>query len=599
VAAEYDVVIVGAGITGAIIAKQLADAGKEVLVLEAGTDLASTFSGYQDQLKTFYGAYFKTPEAPYEFNPNAPEPDIPGVATPGANYFVQTGPTAFRSTYARAAGGTTLHWLGTCLRMLPDDFKLQTSYGQGHDWPIGYDDLRPDYELAEWEIGVSGDVKDQAYLGITFPSGYDYPMQRIPMSWVDTRMAASLDGTDIELGGEQMRIKVRSTPAGRNSTPRGDYRPVGAVDLGRDWGPAEEGQKLARDLGERCQGNSSCTPICPVQAKYNALKTLAKATATGRVKVLSRAVASRVLVEDRRVTGIEYLRYDSPDSPRHTIGIARGRSYVLACHAVENAKLMLMSWLTGRSQLIGANLYDHPTLLAWGLMPEQAGAYRGPLVTSGIEDLRSGAFRKDQSAFRIEIGNDGWLWPLGGPQGPAIDAINRNVFGRRLRETLRDTLGRHVRVGCLVEQPGTPDNRISLDSRYVDPLGLPRPIIYYNLDDYVLAGMAAAGQVSSLLFERAGIEDRTDTANNFVATATWKQQSYAWDGAGHYGGTHIMGAGPSDSVVDSWQRSWDYDNLHLAGPGSMPTMGTANPTLTVAALAFRTARDLIAHPNGR
>ena len=114
----YDVVIVGAGISGAIIAHQAAEAGLSVLVLEAGTDLARTFAGYQEQLQTFYGATFKTPEAPYEFNPNAPEPDIPGLPTEGAKYFMERG-IPFGSTYARAAGGTTLHWLGTCLRMLP------------------------------------------------------------------------------------------------------------------------------------------------------------------------------------------------------------------------------------------------------------------------------------------------------------------------------------------------------------------------------------------------------------------------------------------------------------------------------------------------
>jgi choline dehydrogenase-like flavoprotein len=597
---EHDVVIVGAGIVGSIIAKEAADAGMTVLVLEAGTGLARTFEGYQEQLETFYGAFFKTPEGPYTFNPDAPQPDIPGIATPGADYFVETGPQKYGSTYARAAGGTTLHWLGTCLRMLPEDFELRTRFGRGLDWPIGYDDLAPDYARAEWEIGVSADVEDQEYLGISFPEGYSYPMRRIPPSWLDQQLAAAVDGMTVELGGEQRRLQVRSTPAGRNSTPNEGYTPVGAVDLGPDWGPREEGQKLARDIGERCQGNSSCVPICPVQAKYNALKTLSKATATGRVRVVTRAVASRVLVEDRRVTGIEYLRYEHPDSPRHTVEVARGRTYVLACHVVENAKLMLMSGLPTHDGLLGANLFDHPVLLAWGLMPEQAGAYRGPLSTSGIEDLRGGAFRRTHGAFRIELGNDGWTWPMGAPDTSASDAVNQdNLFGRPLREALRDSLGRHVRIGCLVEQLPESGNRVSIDSEHVDALGLPRPIIHYGFDEYVLDGMAAAADVARLLFERVGIQDRTDPAKSFVPNVTWKGATYAWGGAGHFAGTHIMGTDPSNSVVDDRQRSWDYDNLVVPGPGSMPTMGTANPTLTVAALAFRTARDVIANPNGR
>jgi choline dehydrogenase-like flavoprotein len=597
---EHDVVIVGAGISGAILANELAKAGMRVLVLEAGTDLARTFGGYQNQLETFYGAFFKTPEGPYAYNPNSPQPDIPGIPTPGADYFVETGPVPYQSTYARVAGGTTLHWLGTCLRMLPEDFQLRSRFGRGRDWPIGYNDLAPDYERAEWEIGVSADVQDQSYLGLSFREGYGYPMRRIPPSWLDGRLAERLDGTKVTLGGEERPIQVRSTPAARNSTPNAGYSPVGAVDLGAGWGPPETGQALARDIGERCQGNSSCVPICPVQAKYNALKTLAKATATGRVQVLAQAVASKVLVEGRRVTGIEYLSYGSPDSPRHTVKVARGRTYVLACHAVENAKLLLMSGLQSASGLVGQGVFDHPVLLAWGLMPEPAGAYRGPLSTSGIEDLRGGSFRSQHGAFRIELGNDGWTWPKGAPGGSVADAVSSgNLFGRRLRESLRDTVPRHVRVGCLIEQLGEPGNRISIDPRHVDALGLPRPVIHYGLREYELAGMEQAARVARLLFKRVGIEDRTDPANSLVATASWKGKKYAWGGAGHIAGTHVMGADASSSVVDSRQRAWDQDNLHIAGSGSMPTMGTSNPTLTVAALALRAARDVIEHPDGR
>jgi choline dehydrogenase-like flavoprotein len=54
-----------------------------------------------------------------------------------------------------------------------------------------------------------------------------------------------------------------------------------------------------------------------------------------------------------------------------------------------------------------------------------------------------------------------------------------------------------------------------------------------------------------------------------------------------------MGRTPRDSEVDADQRSWGHPNLFLAGGGSMPTMGTSNPTLTITAMAFRTARALL------
>jgi choline dehydrogenase-like flavoprotein len=596
---EFDLVIVGSGFAGAILAAEAAANGKTVLLLEAGTDQARTFAGYREQLATYYGNPVKTPEAPYRFNRNAPQPDIPGAGTEGAEYFDEVGPTSFGSTYARLAGGTSLHWLGTCLRMLPEDFEFASRFGLGLDWPIGYDDLAPDYERAEWEIGVSADVADQVHLGITFSEGYDYPMRRVPPSWSDRFLGAAIDGMEVDLGGERRTLRVRNTPAGRNSDPRGSYRPVGAVDLREGFSPPAEGQALARDLGERCQGNSVCVPICPVQAKYNALKTLARATATGRVTVVTQAVASRVRVEGRRVTGIEYLRYVSPDSPAHTQHVAHGRTYVLACHAVENAKLMLMSDLQSANGLIGAYLQDHPVELAWGLAPEDIGAYRGPLSSAGIEDLRGGAFRSEHAAFRIEIGNDGWTWPTGAPDSTATDAISEGLVGRTLRERIRGEVGRHVRFGSLVEQPPAIENRVTICSTVLDAMGLPRPVVNYSFDEYVLKGLSASARMMRQLFAAAGIADRTDHNRTFLPAIRWRDEWLIWGGAGHFSGTHVMGADPAHSVVDSHQRSWDQDNLFLAGPGSMPTMGTSNPTLTVAALAFRTAREVLAHPEER
>jgi len=583
----YDVVVVGAGMVGSVLAKQLTGRGLRVLVLEAGVAQADSYAGYLGYLDTFYRALAKTPESPYPLNPDAPQPDVVGVAP--ESYFVQLGPQPFRSTYARALGGTMLHWMGTCLRMLPEDFQARTRFGVGRDWPLGYDDLRPYYEQAEYEIGVSADAGEQAYLGVEFGADYEFPMKRIPPSHLDRTLAAGIDGMTIDGGADgPITLQVRSTPAGRNSMPNGDYVPIGAVD------PRPHGQDLARTLGQRCAGNSSCTPICPIQAKYNAVKTLMKADPR-LVRVLAQAVASRVLVDPQSgaVTGIEYKRYEDPESPRHTVHTARGTRYVIACHAVETAKLMLASGLRSRSGLMGRNLMDHPVLLTWGIAPDPVGPYRGPVSTSGIEDARGGAFRADRAAFRVEIGNDGWSWPMGGPDSTVHDAVHvGNLFGRRLRDHVRHEGLRQFRFGFLMEQMPDAANAVSIDPQFRDQLGSFRPVIRYDLDDYVLRGMEEARAVASRFFQRLGAADRTDPAGSFVQTIGFRGQQFAWDGAGHFAGTHVMGTDPATSVVDADQRCWDHPNLFLAGPGSHPTMGTGNPTLTVAALAFRTADAL-------
>ncbi len=141
-AKRYDVVIVGGGITGAMMAKKLVENGKRVLLLEAGADARLDPKSYQPYIDQYLKAPSGAPNAPYPANPNAPAADVRNIGQPStASYLVQLGPVPFLSDYTRALGGTTLHWQGTSLRMVPNDFRMQTTYGRGVDWPIGYEDL--------------------------------------------------------------------------------------------------------------------------------------------------------------------------------------------------------------------------------------------------------------------------------------------------------------------------------------------------------------------------------------------------------------------------------------------------------------------------
>ncbi len=588
---EYDAVVVGAGVAGALTAKYLTRAGFRVLVLEAGPPTAQNFEGYNGHLWHFYGATGKSSESAWPPNANAPQPDTSDLRL-NNGYFVQNGPNLYGSSYSRLQGGSTLHWLGVSLRMLPEDFALHSGYGVGRDWPLSYDDLEPYYRKAEREIGVAADVAEQQYHGLTFPNGYDYPMHRIPPSYSDRKLAAAIDGMQIALGEERVALKVRSYPAARNSIPRDDYLPVGAIDERADGYLAE------RYEGQRCAGNTSCTPICPIQAKYHAGKTLVQAN-RDMLRVLAQAVASKINIDpvNKAVESITYHRYDGTN---HSVEQATGRVYILAAHAVENAKLMLASGLSGPRNLVGQSLMDHPALYAWGLAPEPVGPYRGPLSTAGIEDFRAGKFRAKHAAFRFDIGNDGWRATTGAPDAAIRVAVaEQNLFGRKLFNQLASTLSRHVRFSLAVEQLPDPANRVTIDPRYLDPLGNPRPVISYRIDEYTLAGMVAATKAYQEVFRRAGITDCTDPNQGlWFPSVTHRGTVFHYHGMGHFAGTHAMGASPHDSVVDSYQRSWDHPNLYLVGSGSFPTMGTSNPTLTLSALAIRTAEHLTAELKG-
>jgi choline dehydrogenase-like flavoprotein len=593
---HYDAVVIGGGPVGAHVAWQLGLQQKRVLILEAGRAGGLSYEGYRSYVDSYHTAWVKDTNSPYPMNASAPFPhetDLTKIhrGTPDLNgYQVQNGPQAFASTYLRQLGGTSLHWLGTVPRFVPNDFRMKTQYGVGVDWPVTYDEIQDDYCAAEWSMGVSANKKDQAKLGVWFHKDYDYPMERIPPSYSDQVIDAATQGLTVHFAGKDYPVEVSSLAQARNSIPRAGYTPVGAVG-----NPA---------MGQRCEGNSACIPICPVQAKYSALKTIDAAMQTGCVTLLCQAVVTKLHIgENGRISGVEYLRYDEEGNTPSTSTTVTGTLYVLAGHAIENAKLLLASGAANSSDQVGRNLMDHPFSYSWALAPQSMGVFRGPLQTSGIESLRDGEFRRYFAAFRVDLSNVGWDIVNYPPDGDVVGALAKNVFGKKLRKQLGDTLPRQVRIGFDLEQLPEARNRVTISREYKDAMGCFRPVINYDLSDYTWQSMVESIQLSKRVYDRLGIPEKDQYFAYDTNTFPDQRRFRAKDGkdyllnfigAGHHIGTHRMGVSATDSVVNRDQRSWDHDNLYIAGCGSFPTTGTANPTLTAIALTYRTIRDMLA-----
>ena len=528
-AEESDVLIVGAGVAGALIAWNLARAGIRVTVVEAGPEVDRGAA-----VERFEQSAVRVPEAPY---PNVPYAESP--ATIGDTYIQQIGPDPFRSTYLRLVGGTTWHWLGTALRFLPQDLELRSRYGVGADWPLAFSDLVPWYDAAEAELGVSGH-HDQ----FGPPRQKPFPMPGLPATLGDRlmdRAAGSLD------------FKVRVSPQARNSQPF-DSRPA-------------------------CCASSSCIPICPVQAKYDATVHVRKAEAAG-ARILADSVAVRVDVASDGAIGAILIR--RPD--RSEISL-RARHFVIAANAIEGPKLLLMSrserypnGVANRSDAVGRYLMDHPVQLTRALSPVPVWPRRGPQEVSAIHDMRDGTHRARHGAFLMNVGNQGWEWAGPNLAGLAKRFIEAGHSGSELLEAVRSHASKEMTLIALTEQLPDPDNRVTPDFQRLDAIGVPKPRIYFRLDRYTVNALAAARRIHERLFQTLGATDIGHTP-------------YA-EGAGHIMGTTGMGTDSKTSVANADGRSHDHRNLWFAGSSLFPTCGTANPTLTIAALALRTAEAI-------
>ncbi len=601
---EYDAVIIGAGASGAIIALQLARAGKRVLILEAGRGVRSDEEGWMAAVNRFQTATAKVPNAAWPPTSTAPQLDVlqlnvikDGVPDT-SGYWVQKGPQTFGSDYARSKGGTTLHWQATTLRMLPNDFKMQTNYGVGCNWPISYEDLKPCYEKAENELGVAGDVGEQRLPGVDpkkFWGSYTFPMKKIPDHFMAKTFAKRLGDFSVKVEGKDYPLYVTPTPQARNGMPNPDY--VDPTTGAKGYKPTGTQSDPLR--GERCQGNSSCVIVCPTQAKYSAHRTLNRATdittvSGPRVEIRNQSVVSKIVTNKTtgRVEHVEYFACDQGGGPS-VPKTAKGKTYIVAAHSVESAKLLLVSDIANSSDELGRNLMDHPTMLTWGLMEEPVWPFRGPGSTNALPTFRDGPFRRDMSAFVVPIDNWGWVWSKIAPDVPFADLISKGMFGKQLRQHVAHDFSRQITLQWEFEQLGQRENRVTIDRQFLDPLGIPRPVVSYTVNDYVRKAMATAFDISAKLFKKVGIKDCTQYSKDNLGYVEYQGKGYEFQGCGHLVGTHRMGFTRHDSVTDSWMRCWDHENLYVVGCGSMPTFGTSNPTLTMSALAFRASESII------
>jgi choline dehydrogenase-like flavoprotein len=426
----------------------------------------------------------------------------------------------------KAVGGSMVHFAMVSLRFRPEWFKSRSLLGYGADWPLDWREMWRYYREAELALSISGPV--------SYPWGPKRP--RYPYRAHEVNSAGRL----LARGAEALGMKWTETPLATVSAPRGKSPP--------------------------CVYRGFCRFGCSTNAKQSTLNTwIPRAIAAG-AEIRDLAMAGRIEVNDaNRATGVQFYR----NGAWH---FQRARNVVVSGYAIETPRLLLNSatsahphGLANRSGLVGKYLMTQSNQAVFGRMGEEVRWYKGPPSLTITEHWNY----EDRKDFF-----GGYCWMAQGPlpiEWAFIQTGSRGLWGEALRQNMMN-YNHQVGLKMVGEVLPNANNCVTLDDE-LDQYGLriPRITFSWGENDKKLINHAI-GQMS-LSMEAIGAHEifaQTEDAN-------------------HLAGTARMGFSPDTSVVNADCRSWDISNLWVCDGSIFPTTGGVNPSLTIQAIALRTA----------
>jgi choline dehydrogenase-like flavoprotein len=542
---QYDVIIVGAGAGGSVAAAVLSESGLHVLVVERGSWLRYNQIG-NDHLRNHRLSKYGHNTGPgLDGNPRT-------ILLAGGNERI-TAP--FEGDYhnnAMTLGGGTRVYGAQAWRFHPDDFRMATRYGVPDgsslsDWPIQYDELEPYYERAEWEVGVSGDGDAHHGRG---KRRRPYPMPAL---------SATLEAERLARAAAKLGWDVGPVPLLINSVER-DGRPA-------------------------CGRCGQCVGFaCPTNSKNGGHNTmLVRAIATGNCDLICDTMVERIDTDGgRHATGVRLVQEAAGSIQRRQV---RAGHVMVAAGAIESARLLLHSasdsephGIGNRNGQVGRNLQGHVYAGAYGLFDEPVQDGLGPGVSI--------------ATFRFDHGNGGGI--IGGgflanefTRLPLIHwyralAPNAARWGSAGKETMRESFLRTSQIQGPVQEIPTAESRVRLSRAVKDRFGMPVAQLSGSVHTESLRAAAMLAEQAENWLWAAG------------AHQVWQTRPGGGLSAGqHQAGTLRMGDNPSTSVTDPLGRVHGYDNLWVSDGSVHVTNGGVNPVLTILALSFRTAENLV------
>ncbi|MGN6253195.1 MAG: GMC family oxidoreductase [Marmoricola sp.] len=503
---EVDLVIVGAGAGGSVLAQRLAREGWRIVILEAGPFWHPDEDWVSDEAAS-HRLYWTQDRVIGGDNP------IPM----GSN------------NSGRGVGGSMVHYAGYTPRFHPSDFRTQTLDGVGADWPISYEDLRPHYERVERELPVAGQ---------NWPWGHPhrYPFSPHPVSEM---------GATLMRGARKLGIEMRVGPVGIVNGTFGN-RP-------------------------HCIYRGYCLQGCKVNAKASPYVTHLPDALAHAVEIRSHCMASRVEIDDNTglATGVVY--HDEIGGEEK---LQRARYVAVAGYSIETPRLLLASTsrrhphgLGNNEDQVGRYVMVQGAAQTAGRFPMELRQYKAPPPEISSEQFyETDESRGFKRGFSIQT-----VGPL--PITWAKHVLADGHWGRAMREYMRD-YNHWATIGVLNELLPHADNRVTLADEK-DPYGLRVARFDFSVGENDQKNMDYSTKVITDILQAAGAQD--------VLTV----HRYA-----HLVGGCRMGTSPENSVLDPDQRVWGVPNLFCSDGSVCPTQGSANPALTIMALASRLAERM-------
>ena len=563
-------VVIGSGAGGSVAAWVLAEAGFDVTVLEKGKNY---FRGLGDAAGLGPPAFGGD-----EIRDARGWPGMDAFAEPrslrsqgDAESGVARAFTGDVNLLPGTVGGGTTHWDAKVPRFWKLDLALRSRLGPVEgadivDWPFGYDDLVPYYERCEALLGVAGDLAaTPAFVLEEAPRG-PYPLPPNPPMY---------SARVFQEAARHSGYQVHPAPEAINSRPY-DARPT-------------------------CNNCGYCSRYgCPVNARGGAAVTFLHRAMLAGARLVTRAMVTRIVTDAKgRATHVNYLAGGELEPTTIAADLV-----VLAASAVESARIALLSagdrhpdGLGNRSGRVGRTLCFHVSTFAAAVMPQRLHSYRGraashfmlePCVpirdwsgvagvegASGVPWLRGGV---------VEIGGSSYLLD----EAKLYDEL---PFFRRAqhKDLMRSSPLRDRLLGMQMLGEDLPQlaNRVDLDPEVRDVYGLPVSRVTYSMHRHEQLASLYWGLRLRKLCRDAGSE----WAFCYPAGVGLTRAEEAVN-TRHQSGTLRMGPDPERSVVDAFGRMHDAPNVVVTDGSVFPTSGAFNPTLTIMAVALRSATAL-------